>query len=114
MKLLMENWRKLVKEQFNIGQQIGSDAVAGSQIDKIRKFYRSYLTNIKRHINSADIALNVIEDLVDNVSGSPPGDTQIKMPRGIKTPSEAYAYFGKRIEKLDRVKSKLRELQNRQ
>ncbi len=109
----MENWRKSIKEQFNIGQQIGSELAGGSQMDKIQKHYKEYLTNIKRHINFSDNALNIIEDLVDNISGQPPGNTQMKMPRGMKSVSEVYDYFGKRIEKLDRIKSKLRELQNK-
>ena len=100
-------------KEFKIGQAIGGDVVASNQIDKIRNFYKSYIKNIKRHLNFADKTLNVIEDLVDNVSGQPPGDTQMKMPRAMKSTSEVYAYLGSRLEKLDRIKSKLRGMQNK-
>ena len=110
MKLLMENWRKSLKEQFNIGQQIGSELVGAAQGKDIKSIVRM----IDKHLQTMDSKLNILEKGVNYLLGKPAEDGE--EVAGLNTGgdvSKLAQYLASRQKKLSRIINKISELQNR-
>ena len=110
MKFIMENWRKTLKEQINVGQQIGSELVGAAQSKGIKSIIR--MTD--KHIQTMDSKLNILEKGINYLLDLPAEDGEEL--RGLNTGgdiSRFRQYLATRQKKLSRIINKISTLQSR-
>tara|TARA_B100000700_G_scaffold278111_1_gene326002 strand:+ start:2451 stop:2861 length:411 start_codon:yes stop_codon:yes gene_type:complete len=102
MKLIMENWRKLVKE-FNVGQFLGGELAASSAEDEVRNLVRI----LGKHSDKMAKRVRFLDSILSKTL-SVPEEPAITAEKGQieKLLSDREAHFRKVIDKLAELQNK--------